>query len=135
MKTLLSLLLLVLLTGCASSGAFYNANLTEVQLADDNFSVVATGVSGQAEAGYVLGFSASFMTEMQTVALARVEGTGNLYAEALDDLWRNFEAEHGATDGRSLALANVRFDSDALNLLVYTRPRISVRADVIEFVD
>ena len=36
---------------------------------------------------------------------------------------------------RTLALVNIRFDSDALNLLVYTRPRISVRADVVEFID
>jgi hypothetical protein len=28
---------------------------------------------------------------------------------------------------------NVRFDSDPLNLFVVTRPKVSIRADVVEF--
>jgi hypothetical protein len=69
------------------------------------------------------------------VALFRIEGQPLLDQQAVQNLWRNFEANHGAAAGRSLALVNVRFDADATNVLVYTRPRISVRADVIEFTD
>lgn len=129
------LVLGLLLSACATTGTFNSATLTGVELSEDNYSLVATGVRGEAEAAYVLGVSTAFLSEMRTVALARVSGSGSLYAEALEDLWRNFEAEHGSATGRSLALVNVRFDSDALNLLVYTRPRISVRADVVEFED
>lgn len=127
------MLVAVLLTGCASSGMFPSAHLTEVHLADGDFRVVATSVSGEAQAGYLVGVSAALYTEMRTVALARVSGTGQLYSDAIQDLWRNFEAENGPVAGRRLALVNVRFDSEALNLLVYTRPRVFVRADVVEF--
>jgi hypothetical protein len=130
---LLATLVPILLTGCASSGMFPSAHLTEVHLAEGNFSVVATNVSGEAQAGYLIGLSAALYTEMRTVALARVSGTGQLYSDAVQDLWRNFEAENGPVAGRRLALVNVRFDSEALNLLVYTRPRVFVRADVVEF--
>lgn len=125
--------LLVVLPGCASTGVFPAAHVTEVQLAEGNFEVVATNVGGQAEAGYVIGASAAVFSEMRTLALARVSGTGQIYSEALEDLWRNFQAANGPVEGRRLALVNVRFDSEALNLLVYTRPRVFVRADVIEF--
>ena len=73
---------------------------------------------------------------MQTIALIPLGGDRLRYKVALENLWRNFEQTHGSTKGRSLALVNVRFDADALNVLVfYTRPKISVRADVIEFVE
>jgi hypothetical protein len=123
-----------LLTGCASSGIFPAAHVTQVQLSSPNYQMVAVNVGGEATAAYLLGASASLFSEMRTVALFRLEGTGLLYQEALQDLWTNFERQHGAVAGRRLALVNVRYDSDALNLIVYTRPRISVRADVVEFV-
>jgi hypothetical protein len=129
------LLAILLCSGCASSGMFPAATLTTVELADDNFRVVATGVGGEAYAAYILGVSASIGPELRTFALARIEGEGFLAREALQDLWRNFEAEHGPVVGRRLALVNVRFDTDVLNLLVYVRPRMSVRADVVEFID
>jgi len=68
-----------------------------------------------------------------TLALVRVDGTGMLYKEALDDLWKNYEAAHGPVEGKKLALINVHYDADILNLIVYTRPKITVRADVVEF--
>ena len=55
--------------------------------------------------------------------------------QALENLWTNFEAEHGPVVGRNLALVNVRYDSDAANyLLLYSKLWVSVRADVIEFI-
>lgn len=124
-------------TGCATTGSFPSANLTTVELSEANFEVVATDVSGEASAGYLLGISGSFglSSQTNTLALARVEGDGALYRAALQDLWATFRAEHGEVEGRDLALVNVRFDSDALNLLLYTRPTVSIRADVVEFTD
>ena len=72
---------------------------------------------------------------MSTLALARVSGDGMLYAAALEDLWRNSSERHGSVEGRTLALTNVRFDGDALNLILVTRPTVTVRADVVEFTD
>jgi hypothetical protein len=124
----------LLASGCAQTGMFTAANLTSVELTENNYRLVATDVAGNAQAGYLLGLSFPSAVANATLAVARIEGTGMLYREALADLWANFEAEHGAVQGRKLALVNVRYDSDNLNLLVYARPRLSIRADVVEFV-
>ena len=127
---------LTTLVGCASTGRFSSTNLTNVELSERNFQVIATNVYGEASADYLLGFSFAQGGETQTIALIPLGGDRLLYKVALENLWRNFEQTHGNIEGRSLALVNVRFDSDALNVLVfYTRPKISVRADVIEFVE
>ena len=68
-----------------------------------------------------------------TLALYRLRGTGQLYKEAMEDLWSNFAAAHGDVEGRRLALVNVRYDSESRNLLVYTDVKIAIRADVVEF--
>lgn len=125
----------LLLAGCASSGKFQSMNVTNVELSEPNYRIVATNISGEASAGYLLGLSVSAGGEMQTGALLRVKGEGMLYKEALENLWNNFEAAHGSVAGRNLALINVRYDADAMNVLgLYTQPKISIRADVIEFV-
>jgi hypothetical protein len=38
-------------------------------------------------------------------------------------------------EGERLALVNVRYDVSALNLLLYTQPTVTVRADVVEFTE
>ena len=121
------------LAGCVSAGAFPAANLTTVELAEPNYTVIATDVVGTASAGYLLGFSGGWGPGMQTLAVARVEGDGQLYGAALADLWDRFENEYGPAAGRALGLVNVRFDADALNLVIYTKATVWVRADVVEF--
>ena len=137
MKTYLRISLCVLIAamfaGCASTGMFTASDLTEVQLQKGNFIIVARNVSGEAEAGYIFGSSFSLGMMTNTVAVLRVSGTGMLYKEALEDLWKNYETVHGPVEGKKLALVNVRYDADALNLFVYTRPKVMVRADVVEF--
>jgi hypothetical protein len=122
-------------TGCVTTGSFPAANVTNVELSESNYEIVATDVAGEASAGYLLGVSAGAGFQMGTLALARVQGEGALYRQALQNLWANFRAEHGDVEGRDLALVNVRFDGDALNLILYTRPTVSVRADVVEFTE
>ena len=121
--------------GCATSGLYSSGNATEVQLQRGNFKIVARNVAGAAEAGYLFGQSFSLGITTNTIAVVRVSGTGMLYDEALANLWKNFEAANGPVEGRKLALVNVRYDSEALNLFVYTQPKIMIRADVIEFTD
>lgn len=132
----LIVLILVTLTlaGCVSSGAFYASNLTNVELSEDNYTIVATNLHGQSEAGYILGFSGSTGGYATTFALYRVEGDGLLYKAAVEDLWAQFEGQHGPVANRRLALVNVQFDADAANYLgLYTKSVVSVRADVVEF--
>ena len=123
----------LLLSGCANTGLFFSANNTEVELSSNNYEIVATNVSGESEAGYLLGVSFSAGAATNTVALARVSGSGMLYTEALENLWKDYEEKHGSVIGKKLALVNVRYDSDALNLILYTKAKISIRADVVEF--
>ena len=122
-------------SGCAQAGLFTSANLTEVQLRSANYQIVAINVHGEADAAYLLGVSFSTGMATQTLALWRVDGTGLLYKEAMENLWANFAAEHGPIAQRKLALVNVRYDSDNLNLLLYTQGKISIRADIVEFTE
>lgn len=129
------LIVSILLAGCFTTGSFTSVHTTTVELSEPNFELVATGVTGEATAGYLLGVSGGMFFSTNTVALARVSGSGLLYEEALADLWANFEEEYGEVQGRDLALVNVRYDVEALNLIVYTSPTVLVRADVVEFTD
>ncbi len=127
--------LAVAFTGCGQAGMFAAANLTQVEMSEPNFKVVATGVSGEAEAAYLIGVSFSNGPRTGSLSLHRLSGTGKLYKEAMEDLWQAFEAEHGEVAGRRLALANVRYDAATRNLLVYNDVSLSIRADVIEFTE
>lgn len=124
---------LLLLAGCANNGMLVGIHTTSVELSDANFEIVAPNLIGQSEAAYVLGFSMSLGSSTQTMALARVKGTGMLYKEALEDLWKRFETQYGKIEGRKLALTNLRYDSESLNLGVYTAVKVFIRADVVEF--
>ncbi len=128
-------LVLLAMSGCSTGGMFSSGNITDVQLQRNNFKIIARGVSGEATAGYILGGSFSMGMATNTFALVRVYGTGLLYKEALEDLWKNYETTYGSVEGKKLALINVRYDAEALNLIVYTRPKINIRADVIEFTE
>jgi hypothetical protein len=125
----------LILSGCSTGGAFIASNETEVQLQKNNFKIVARNVSGEAQAGYILGGTVSAGMACNTFALFRVSGSGMLYKEALENLWKNYEAANGPVEGKRIALINVRYDSDALNLFVYTQPKITIRADVVEFTE
>lgn len=125
----------VLIAGCSSSGAFMAGNVTDVQLQKGNFKIVARNVSGEAQAGYLMGGTVSMGMASNTFALVRVSGSGMLYKEALENLWKSYETAYGPVEGKRLALINVRYDSDALNLVVYTQPKITIRADIVEFTD
>ena len=129
------LALVVVLAGCSAGGAFTAGNVTDVQLQRNNFTIIAQNVSGEAEAGYLIGGTFTMGMATNTFALVRVSGTGMLYKEALEDLWKNFEAAHGPVGQRKIALINVRYDADALNLGIYTQPKIMIRADVVEFTE
>lgn len=127
------ILAVFIFTGCSNTGAFLSANQTIVNLEEGNYTIAATNVMGESESGYILGLSYSTGLTAVTLAIARVDGTGMLYAEALEELWKNYESAHGSVTNQKLALANIRYDTDILNLVLYSKVRVTVRADVIEF--
>lgn len=127
------MLLIVSFTGCLNSGMFLSANVTDVRLSEDNYDIVATNITGSSRAGYILGLSYGPGAQVSTLAIARVSGTGMLYQEALEDLWENYERDHGSREGKRVALVNVHYDTDILNLILYTEVKLFIRADVVEF--
>lgn len=129
------ILLIFFLSGCASSGMYMSSSVTNVQLTEANYRIVARSVSGEARAGYILGASFGVGMYSQVFGVARVNGEKALYRAAMDNLWNNYEAKHGNVEGKKLALINVRYDIDALNLIVYTQPILTIHADIIEFTD
>jgi phosphoribosyl-AMP cyclohydrolase len=131
--TIITILSLFILSGCTSSGAFLSVNQTVVNLNEGNYTISATNVTGESEAAYVFGLSYSTGLTASTIALARIEGSGMLYTEALENLWENFETSGVSAEGQRLALTNVRYDADILNFIVYTKVKVTVRADVITF--
>jgi hypothetical protein len=121
--------------GCASAGVFNEGNLTDVRLAENNYNIVATDVHGESTAAYVLGGTMSNGMMTSIYALFRVSGTDKLYTDAINNLWKNFESKVGPVVGKKYALVNVRYDANCLNLFLYTSVKLTVRADVVEFID
>jgi len=137
-KSILLLLVplyLAFLSGCSTGGSFIANNVTNVELSESNFKIIAENVQGTSEASYIIGFTYSTGNISNTLALVRVGGTAKLYDDAIQNLWSNFKEKYGDTEGRNLVLANIRFDNDMLNLLVYTQTELFITADVIEFVE
>jgi Family of unknown function (DUF6567) len=135
-KLILLLLLpiiLAFLSSCTTGGSFLTYNNTNVELSKSNFKIVGKNVEGSAKASFIIGVSYSEGGIANTLALVRTGGTAKLYDHAIQDLWKNFEAQYGDTEGKNLVLANIRFDNDMLNLLVYTQIELFITADVIEF--
>ena len=127
--------LIILLIGCSTGGSFIANNATQVELSEPNFNIIAENVQGYSKASYLIGFTYSTGNISNTLALARVGGTAKLYDDAIQNLWSNFREKYGDTEGRNFVLANIRFDNDMLNLLVYTQTELYITADVIEFVE
>lgn len=128
-----ALLVSMLCMGCTNTGAFLSVNETSVNLNEGNYSVSATNITGKSEAGYLFGMSYSSGFMATTAAVVRVAGSGMLYAEALENLWENYESANGTVKNKKVALINVRYDADILNLFIYTKVVITIRADIIEF--
>ena len=127
--------LLVFLIGCSTGGSFIANNVTNVELSGPNFNIIAENVQGYSKASYIIGFTYSTGNISNTLALVRVGGSAKLYDDAIQNLWKNFRETHSDMEGKNLVLANIRFDNDMLNLLVYTQTELYVTADVVEFIE
>jgi hypothetical protein len=124
-----------ILSSCVSTGMHTSTHLTNVQLTGNNYRIAARSVTGEAKAGYILGASFGVGMYAQVIGIARVSGDKALYKTAMDNLWKNYETKFGPVEGKKLALVNVRYDVEALNLIVYTAPHVTIQADIIEFTD
>lgn len=137
MKNSISIVLAIalasLLGGCASSGLTASTHRTDVGLTNNNYRIVATNITGEATSEGVIGFSLGIGMGATQFTLIPLTPDRTLYKNAMEKLWANFEAKHGPVTNRTLALANLRYDAETLNTLVYTKLKIVIIADVIEF--
>ena len=128
-------ILLAFFIGCFTGGSFLANNVTNVELSNDNFRIVARDLQGYSKTQYLIGVSYSTGFLAQSLALVRIGGSVKPYDNAIKDLWKKYKEKHGDTEGKKLVLANVRYDTDILNLLLYTQTELYITADVIEFED
>ncbi|MBO6586925.1 MAG: hypothetical protein JJ953_12525 [Gracilimonas sp.] len=132
--TIIVLLTSVLvLAGCGNAGVFVASNNTQVELSEGNYSIVAKNVSGTSESAYILGASYSWGMATNAVGLIPIGDGKMLYKDAREDLWANFEAANSPVEGRKLALVNIQYDAGTTNLVLYTKAKVTITADVIEF--
>jgi hypothetical protein len=111
----LSLLPVSSLVGSPNANALEIHNTTEARLQEKNFLVVRTNVIGQASGFSLLG--------ILTIVPARFnKAMGRLYAHA------QMETGHSQT------LVDIVMEQDSINFILFTLPRISISADVVEFV-
>ncbi len=132
--TLLSLLAVWgILGGCATSGLTASSHRTEIGLYENNYRIVATNVVGEATSEGLIGLSFGVGMGATQISLIPLTAERTLYEIAMRELWSDFEGTHGEASDRTLALVNVRYDSESLNLAVYTKLKVAVIADVVEF--
>ena len=72
---LIAIVAVASLSGCAQTGFFAAGHLTSVELSEPNYRVVATGISGDARAAYLLGVS--YSTGPSTGSPCRITTSGS----------------------------------------------------------
>jgi hypothetical protein len=105
----------ILLAGCASQGEFNHLNATDVNLNSNNYRIIKAGASGCSTGFNLLGF---------------IPFASPHYSEAKADLY------HSVTEpmnGRAIALANQTEDRSTIYLILFSLPKVTITADVIEF--
>ena len=127
--------LLLFLSGCGTGGAFQATNITNVELSQPNFNIVARDLSGTSMQGYLLGLSISQGADASTFGFVKVAGVDKLYDTAIRNLWKNYEEKYGNIESKKLALVNIRQDTAVLNTILYTQTKYFVTADVVEFIE
>lgn len=87
---------------------------TGVQLEQANYRVLATQVKGESTGIHLFGI----------FPLARAS-----YLDAVRNLYKN----SGELRNRSAVIVNVRKQENGTNFILFTRPKVEVTADVVEF--
>jgi len=108
---------LAILTGCSSEGEFRQSTGTSVALAGNNYKIIKTGATGTSSGFRLLGII-PFASPTHSGAKASL-----------------YESIGIPLTGKSVALANETEDRSSLYLILFSIPKITVTADVVEFTD
>jgi Family of unknown function (DUF6567) len=113
-----SAVLLCLAVGCSSTGSFKGQTTgTDVSLNQKNYRVIKPGAMGKSYGFRLLGI---------------VPFANPTYATAKVHL---YESVGEPLTGRAVALANQTEDRSSIYLILFSIPKLTVTADVIEFTD
>jgi hypothetical protein len=110
-----SAMLLCLATGCSSVGEMSGQTGTNVQLTRNNYKVIKAGAKGES-----YGFS----------LLGIIPFTSPNYADAKEALYKSVDMP---LTGKAVALSNQTEDRSNLYLILFSIPKVTITADVIEF--
>ena len=113
---LLAIGALLVSVGCISYGSMPTEIATNVELGEKNFKVVKTNVVGT-DTGFRL--------------LGIIPINPSSLREAMEHLVDN----SGIIPGDSKALVNLSKENASMYFILFSTPRVSVRADVVEFVE
>lgn len=113
-----SAMLLCLATGCSSTGSFNGQTTgTGVSLNQKNYRVIKPGAVGKSYGFRLLGI---------------IPFANPTYATAKAHLYKSTGEP---LTGRAIALANQTEDRSSIYLILFSVPKVTVTADVIEFTD
>jgi hypothetical protein len=108
----------LLLVGCASRGEIKGGGTgTQVQLNQRNYKVIQAGAVGKSHGFRLLGI-------IPIVSPNYADAKKNLYESVGENL-----------KGRAIALANQTEDDSSLYLILFSIPRVTITADLVEFID
>ena len=127
--------LMISLFGCGTMGTFRGNNITNVELSQPNFNIVAKDLEGSASQGYLFGISVPQDLDVGIIGLIKISGEDKPFAAAVKKLCDDYRDKHGDPEGKKLALINIRQDTKVVNALVYAEAKIYITADVIEFIE
>lgn len=112
----LFLLFIILCSSCASqNGKMDQSTGTGVVLKSNNYKVLKAGARGDSYGFYLLGL---------------IPIISPSYADAKYDLYDGIGHK---LEGRSIALANQTEDTSTVYLILFSFPRITITADIVEF--
>lgn len=110
------LILIVVSSGCTSSGTFPSTSATQVDLSRNNYRVVKANAIGSSS-GFKLFMFIPIVPTRYSTAMS------------------NLQKQAGVAEGRAQAMVNVTQEESSLYLLLFSIPKLTVRADIIEFTD
>lgn len=108
------LVLIVVSFGCTSSGTFPSTSSTSVDLSQKNYRVVKANAVGSSS-GFKLFMFIPIVPTRYSTAMS------------------NLQKQAGIAEGTAQAMVNVTQEESSIYLLLFSIPKLTVRAEIIEF--
>jgi len=118
LKMTLALVLLFVIWGCASTGEFRGqGTAASVSLEKKNYRIIKVAAKGESSGFKLLGL---------------IPFASPTYSEAKESL---YESINQPLEGRAIALVNQTEDRSYMYFILFSIPKITLTADIIEYLD